>query len=195
MQIPPKPPIEEMEKMSKKIISYMIERSPSTNAAKLMEKFSPEFKETKQLDPVFAHSMAMLEQGKLIRLDNKHKLASLASFVLLDDKGEPIPYETIDNEYSSPTFGNWISTPYEQVLNPMCYDHHDKGFPVKDCAECEKQIIGTKCQEHDNPLRRCAECTAFTTLLKMVIDEPHAERWIHEAIKSRKAKNLEDFQK
>ena len=115
--------------------------------------------------------------------------------MLLDDKGEPLPHETIDNSYQSPTFGNWISTPYEQILHPMCYDHFEKGIPVKDCAECEKEVLGTICQEHNFPLRRCPQCTAFTEVLKMLIDEPHAERWIHETIKARKAKNLEDFQK
>ena len=194
-QIPPIPDMEELEKMSKDVISYMIKRSPSTAVTKIFKKFSPKFRETKELDPVLLHTLAMLEKGQLIRMDNKHKSASLASFVLLDGDGKPIPYETIDNSYSSPTFGNWITTPYEKVLHPMCYDHFEKGFPVPDCAECEKEILGTICQEHNEPLRRCSKCLAFTTVLKEVIDEAHAERWIHETIKARKAKNLEDFQK
>ena len=194
-QIPPHPPIEELEKMSKDIISYLIKHSPSRAVTRVMDKFNPDFRETKKLDPCFLHAMSMLQQGKMIKLDNKHKNATLAAFVLLDDNGQPLPHETIDNTYESPTFGNWITTPYEQVLHTMCYDHFEKGFPVPDCSECEKEIIGTICQSHNNPLRRCKECLAFTEILKMVIDEPHAKRWIHEAIKARKAKNLEDFQK
>lgn len=194
MQIPPKPPIEEMDVMSKEIIEYMIKNSPSVAVTKVFEKFSPNYKTSKQLDPCLMHCLAMLQEGKLIKMENKHKSAYSAAFVLLDDKGDALPYETIDNLYKSPTFGNWISTPYEKVCHDMCYDHYqDKTFPRADCAECEKEVLSTICKEHSTPLRRCSRCATFTSILKDVVEAKDAEMWISSHIAETKKRNVEAF--
>lgn len=195
MQIPPKPGIEAMDKMSKEIIEYIISNAPSVAVTKVFDKFSPDFKQTKQLDPCLIHCLAMLEKGKLIMMDNKHKNASLAAFVLLEEDGTPRPYETIDNLYESFTFGNWISTPYDKVCHDMCYEHYQKGFPVKDCAKCEKEILSTICKEHGKPLRRCEKCAAFTTILKNIVSAKDADKWISSHIAETKKRNLEAFKK
>lgn len=171
----------EAETKIKEIGQYLFSSSyPKTALTSVFKKFGGD-KDT-------IKALAVLEHGKLIRLDRSlGSSAYLASLVILDDKGKDIRHEMIYDNYGSDLFGNWF---YESDEKTFCYDHIKEDNYKPGCEKCSKQLADRICVNHNQSMLLCLECREATKKIKGLISKDESEEFINISIREHKKRIL-----
>ena len=153
-----------IKEISTEIIQSMLKRSyPAVNATHFFKKYAVNGKPDQQ----FAHTLKMLEEGGILRIDIKQDPFSV-TFVLLENNKAKM-HHMVNDEFSSNTFGCMINDPYEgDKKRQTCYNHLKNGYTVN-CEKCELERTSQVCMAHNNILSECEKCKKHTQELKKVV--------------------------
>lgn len=162
-----------IKEISEDIIKSMLARSyPVVDATHFFKKYAKDGKPEHQ----FAHTLKMLEEGGVLRMDTTKKPFSV-TFVLLDDNGAVKMHHMIDDEYESETFGSLFNDPYEGPKKRVhCFKHIMKSD--ENCEKCKLETNSMICMQHGNILSKCNECKIESQLLKNLTPTQDAQKTI-----------------
>jgi hypothetical protein len=184
MQISAQDP-SKIKEISEDIIKSMLKRSyPAVNATHYFKKYA----DGNTPDHQFMHSIAMMEEGGLIRMDHKKDPFSV-TFVLMEN-GKPKMHHMIDDDYKSDTYGSMMNDPYEGDKKRVhCFRHimNDEKAKHPDCEKCKLEENSMICMQHENILSKCVECKKSSALLKAVTPKDKAPEVITAILKKYKA--------
>lgn len=181
--MPPKD-IDRIKEISEDILKSMLKRSyPAVDASHYFKKYA----DGKTPDPQFMHALAMMDHGKIIRMDTTKKPFSV-TFVLLEN-GKPKMHHMIDDDYGSNTFGSMINDPYEGIhKRQTCYKHLEEGL-IPGCEKCLLEKNSQICMKHNNILSECVKCQESTSIIKKDIKEDDAPEFIKMVLETYKYEN------
>lgn len=179
-----------IKEISEDILKTMLKRSyPAVDATYFFKKYA----NGKTPDHQFMHSLAMMQEGGILRIDKTKKPFSV-TFVLLED-GKPKMHHMIDDDYGSDTFGSMFNDPIEGEKKRIhCFRHimNDEKAKNQDCEKCKLEENSMICMQHGKILSKCQECINESQLLKDLTPEKDAEKTINAILKEYK-KNYWSF--
>ena len=173
------------EQKIRTIAVYLHSRDyPKTGLTCIFDKFTK--------DKTTLEALAALASGKMINLHLEQK-NPMASYVeILDDKGEPIKHQMIDDVKTSETFG----VMHYEGQDKTCFEHLELlGWGDQSCPKCFEAYANRVCVKHDQSLAFCQKCRQDADKFRGMADILGHDKIINMILAEHKKQKAKEIQK